>query len=814
MNLFIVIAVLAGSAAASLIIVWLISSFNERRRVISSLGQGLLLIQMPHIQKQAEGFLKPETAVNQTFRESLKQQEQFFSTLTALKEPVTFEMAVSHTGEEISFYVGIKRNKLEYLKKVINGFWPDAAVYEVEDYNIFNPRGSAAAAYLKFQNSFILPITSYDALGYDPLEPVAAAMSKLVKVGEGAAMQMIIKPAPKSYGKKIFSALKELRRGASLEEALKANAFDIAKFIRPPSRPKTHEEKERQMEEKSKKIPDEELIKLVSMKVGKSLFAANIRFVASANDKGRAEDILDELMNILSQYARPRTNSFRVHKLTAKKAINLIFDYSFRIFRSKQEIILNYEELTSLWHFPVPGSAMPKVKWLKARVAEPPVNLPSEGVILGETIWRGEKRQVRILKDDRRRHIYFIGQTGTGKSALMLNLIRQDIMNGEGVCLLDPHGDLAETILGYIPSNRLEETVYFNPGDISRPIGFNMLEYDPKFPEQKTFIINELIEIVDKLYNLRETGGPMFEQYLRNALLLLMDDVSELATIMDLPRVLADKDFRDYKLSREENILVSEFWRKEAEKAGGEQSLANMVPYITSKFNPFISNDFIRPIVGQLRSAFSFRDIIDNRKILIINLSKGQLGDINAYLLGMLIVGKLFVAALSRVDIPEETRNDFYVYLDEFQNVSTNTINSIFSEARKYRLSLTVAHQFIAQLQEKIRDSVFGNVGTIGSFRVGPQDAEFLEKEFAPVFSENDLVNIDNFNVYIKLLINGQTSRAFNFKTFPPAPADFAKSKLVKEFSSLKYGRPREEVEAEIRARRLSRDFEKSENEA
>jgi len=318
------------------------------------------------------------------------------------------------------------------------------------------------------------------------------------------------------------------------------------------------------------------------------------------------------------------------------------------------------------------------------------------------------------------------------------------------------------------------------------------LEYDFNKPEEKTFIINEMFNILDKLYDMKTVGGPMFEQYTKNAILLLMEDaLNEPATLMDIPRVFTDVDFRNEKLSRVKNPVVIDFWEKEAAKATGEHSLANMAPYITSKFNNFIANDYVRPIINQAKSAFDFRKVMDEGKILLVNLSKGKIGDINANLLGMIITGKILMAALSRVDTPEDQRRDFNLYIDEFQNFTTDSISTILSEARKYRLNLIMAHQFIAQLTEKIRDAVFGNVGSIISFRVGASDAEFLVKQFAPVFNENDLVNIDNFNAYAKILINGQTSKPFNIKTLLPEKGNKKIGDKIKELSCLKYGAER-----------------------
>ncbi|OGN05083.1 MAG: hypothetical protein A2746_02270 [Candidatus Yanofskybacteria bacterium RIFCSPHIGHO2_01_FULL_44_22] len=432
--------------------------------------------------------------------------------------------------------------------------------------------------------------------------------------------------------------------------------------------------------------------------------------------------------------------------------------------------------------------------------------MPRQGIVLGKNIFRGQEVQIKMSDEDRRRHLYIIGQTGTGKSTLMKALLRQDIENGQGVCLIDPHGEFAEFALSVIPKERADDVIYFDPGDIARPMGLNMLEIDPAHPEQKTMVIDEMFGIFDKLYNLKEVGGPMFEKYFKNAVLLLLDDyANEIPVLADVGRVLVNDAYRAEKLSREANPLIKEFWQLEAEKAGGEQSLANIAPYITSKLNAFIFNEFLRPIINQKKSAFNFREAMDSRKILIVNLSKGKIGEINANLLGMIIVGKLMMAALSRIDVlDEKARSDFYLFMDEFQNFTTDSIAVILSEARKYRLDMIIAHQFIKQLKENIRDAVFGNVGSIVAFRISPDDAEFMKNKFEPVFSPQDLMNIDNLNAYVNLLVNGQTTRPFNIKVetervFGAGSAETAQA--VKELSYAKYSRPREEVEKELTAK-------------
>jgi hypothetical protein len=307
-----------------------------------------------------------------------------------------------------------------------------------------------------------------------------------------------------------------------------------------------------------------------------------------------------------------------------------------------------------------------------------------------------------------------------------------------------------------------------------------------------------------------EAFGPMFQQYMRNALLLIMDDPKSGSTLLEVPKVLADADFRHHKLSKTTNVVVKDFWEKEAEKAGGEAALANVVPYITSKTNIFLANDIMRPIISQQKSAFDFRKVMDEKKILLVNLAKGRLGDMNSNLLGLIIVTKLLMAAFSRVDIQEDRRTDFYLYIDEFQNFTTESISVILAEARKYRLNLIIAHQFIGQLREDIRKSVFGNVGSMMTFRVGAEDAEFLVNQFEPTFTQQDLINIDNFNAYLKLLINNQTTTPFNFSVDRPAESSPEITEKIKQLSRSKYGRNKSEVDAEIQERsKIEKPMEK-----
>ncbi len=787
-----------------------IKLIQGKGKVIRAMNMTLFLVFLPKISAEEKGK-KP-------FKELVAVMEQFYASLSNLTEkglraflygqPVfAFELAVEHVGEEICFYAACPRRVRGVFEKQIHGFFPLADVRQIEDYNIFSPQGASLGSYIFASRGPSLPLKTYQSLETDPLNEIVNALSKLQIEGEGAAIQILIRPSKeKRWRKMSLKIAREMQKGKHYNLAtlqVDRNWFVRLTDILSKAESMSSTSQAQQAGGPQSVTPlNTEIIKALEGKASKVTYEANINLAASAAAPEQAQQRLLELESTFAQFNSTNLNTLKSSRVSEGRGLKrLFYNFSFRIFEPAHKIILSTEELASIYHFPTTEVETPKVKFIKAKQAAPPVNMPSEGLILGRNVFRGVETMVRLQRDDRRRHLYLVGQTGTGKTTLMKGMIPQDIQNGEGVGLIDPHGEFAEYALGCVPKERAEDVIYFNPADMERPMGLNMLEYDPKYPEQKTFIVNELISIFDKLYDLKTTGGPIFEQYTRNALLLLMDDPNEGATLMDVPRVMADAAYRKKLLAKCQNIVVKDFWEKEAEKAGGEASLANLVPYVTSKFNTFIANDFMRPIIGQSKSSINFREIMDGKKILLVNLSKGRLGDINSHLLGMIIVGKLMMASFARIDTAEELRPDFYLYIDEFQNFTTESISVILSEARKYRLCLVIAHQYIKQLTEKIRDAVFGNVGSMLSFRVGAEDAEFLVKQFTPVFDQNDLINLDNWNAYAKLLINNLTSKPFNLLTYPVPKENREIIEALKELSRLKFGRDRELVEREINQR-------------
>lgn len=715
--------------------------------------------------------------------------------LTGRGDVIGFEI-VAHGGL-VSFYIAVPKASKPFIEQQVHAQYPLAQIEEAADYDIFQPDGQVASAHLVLKREHFFPIHTYKKLETDPINALTNALAK-VEAGDGAAIQILVRSARKEWREKGVKLASLMQQGHSYHQARSQLGF--FGFLNSDKKGK---EKEKAGKEYRLSPLEGEMVKSIEEKVGQNGLDVNINLVASSPAPGRARMYLNNMAAAFNQFDSPQYGNGLNRVGEAKSRI--VNDFILRLFHDARRVVLTGDELASLWHMPLPSTETPNIRWLMARKPAPPANLPREGVILGHVKYRGQDSVVRIKPADRRRHMYIIGKSGSGKSELLKSMVKQDIEAGRGVCVIDPHGDFAQDALAFVPKRRADDVIYFSPSDSERPMGLNLLEYDERYPEQKTFVINEMLKIFDKLYDLKSTGGPMFEQYMRNAMILVMDDPASGSTLMEIPRVLADERFRAFKLSKCKTQVVKDFWLKEASKAGGEASLANMVPYITSKLTPFITNDIVRPIIGQQKSAFNVREAMDTQKILLLDLSKGKLGDLNAYLIGMVLVGKILMAALSRTDLSAEERKDFYLYIDEFQNFITDSISTILSEARKYGLDLTMAHQYIGQISQKgdtaIRDAVFGNVGTMVSFRIGAEDAEFLGKEFAPVFTPFDLVNCEAYTANVKLLIDNTASRPFNMATYLPAKGDTKLTAAIKQLSRLKYGRDRDIVEAEIQER-------------
>jgi hypothetical protein len=748
-------------------------------------------------------------------KEMLSVMEQFYAGMTGIaagdpNDTFSLEIANPQGTAEFVFYASVPSNKGDLFEKQVLSAFPHASVrVERNDYNVFASHGASAGSTMKLAEKHILPIKSYETFDYDPINILLSAFSKLKDVGEGAAVQIVMSASKSGeYVKAYKKALDEIEKGGSVKKAMdirtslwgqlgkdfKELVTDLAKDASPIKSEKKEEQK----------VVDSIVVDHIKQKISAPILATNIRIVASGESRERAEAILSEIEACFNQFAVSTANAPKFERALGTAANKHFQDFSFRLFDEAKALPLNIKEIVGLFHFPTNADAVaPTLRKSDATTAPAPLGVSTTGILLGINDHRGQKTEIRMSPEDRLRHFYVIGQTGTGKTTILKNMIIQDIRNGDGVCMIDPHGSDIDDVLAQIPPERYEDVIYFDPASTARPIALNMLEYDRSKPEQKTFVVNELFSIFQKLYSgSPESMGPMFEQYFRNATMLVIEDPDSGCTLLDVSRVMSNKAFRDMKISRCKNPVVAQFWREVAEKAGGDASLANMVPYITSKFDVFLANDVMRPIIAQEKSSFNFREIMDSKKILLVNLAKGRLGDINSSLIGLIVVGKILMAALSRVDsLGTSTLNPFYLYIDEFQNVTTPSISTILSEARKYKLSLNVAHQFIAQLEEGIKNSVFGNVGSMATFRVGQEDAEFLEKQYAPVFTASDIAEVPNYNTYVKLLAQGKPLKPFSLKVPAPEQGDRRRVDLLKELSSLKFGRLREEVERDIMAK-------------
>ena len=553
---------------------------------------------------------------------------------------------------------------------------------------------------------------------------------------------------------------------------------------------------------------DEEVAKRIGEKANDVGFDTSLRIFASSSEgEAKCDEILNGLMVAFNVTKDAGSNWLQSRRIIFFDRINSKIQQWARehaiLEVHEKTSLLTPQELSTLFHFPTSRyNYTPVIDWMSYKVLPLPGEAPDEGIHLGDNVYRGVTRPVHFTRKDRRRHHYVIGQTGTGKSAFISWMARQDIWNGDGVCVIDPHGDLIEDILQYIPKERAKDVIVFDPADMERPMGLNMLE--AKTTEQQDMASSQATEIFIKIFG-DEIFGPRIQHYFRNACLTLMEDPDEGATLLDVPRIFVDDEFMKYKVSKVKNPVVKSFWDNEYANTG-DRERQEMIPYFSSKFGPFITNAIMRNTIGQSKSAFNVREAMDQQKILLVNLSKGKLGTLNTQLLGLVLVAQIQMAAMSRVDTPEDERKDFYLYVDEFQNFATDTFCSILSEARKYRLSLIMAHQYIGQLvvkgESKIKDAVFGNVGTLQSFKVGAEDAEYLAKEYAPVLTEQDIIGISNYKAYIKLNIHNSTSRPFSLHTlWDTSKASEKVRDIIKKYSRMKYGRKRLFVEQEIAAR-------------
>lgn len=786
---------------------------HGRSRTSKAFHKTILLIKVPKENKNSESKNGEETITQ--IREQVAVAETLFSSIAGLRKEsgltawlfgrndhVSFEVVTKDS--KISFYIAVPDKLKGFVEQQVHAQYPHAEISEETDYNIFQPQCHIVGANLWFKYQSALPFKTYKTMDSDPMVAILNPLSKILP-HQGAAIQFIVRPAGTGWRSEATHIIREIKQGVKFEEVIGGSglsAFMKAVGTFFSTKTKHQKKEDGTVVEYHLTQMEEEMVKSIEEKMSHGGLEITTRIVSSAESREQAQMNLENMLNAFSQYNIYRYgNSFGA--AVPSKPYSLIRDSIYRSFDDKHHFVANTEELASFWHLPLSSTETPHINWLGARKATPPTNMPKEGIILGRAVYRGEETIVRMKRADRRRHLYTIGKSGSGKSVFIQNMAIQDIQNGEGVCVIDPHGDFVEYVLQHVPKDRVEDVVYFNPSDVDRPVGLNILE--SRTEEQKDFITQEVISIFYKLVTDPSMIGPMFEHQMRNVMLTLMADVEEPGTIAEIPRMFTDDTFVAKWKKKLKDPVVLDFWNKEMAKTSDFHK-SEMLGYLISKVGRFVENSMVRNIIGQTHSGFNFREIMDNKKILLVNLSKGLVGEINANLLGMIIVSKLQMTALERAALPEEERHDFYLYIDEFQNFITDSIATILSEARKYRLELIIAHQYMKQLEDNkgkstVRDAVLGNAGTIVSFRIGVEDAEILAKEFAPVFSAYDLVNVEQYTAYTKLLIDNTAAKPFNMMTYPARPGNKELAAAIKELSRLKYGRPREIVEEEIAER-------------
>ena len=697
----------------------------------------------------------------------------------------------------IYFYVAVPVAMVSVIEKAIITAYPGARVEESEDHNIFNESGRLSGTIggeLVLKTEAAYPIQTFRHLERDPMEAIINALSALPD-GDGAAIQFLIRPAASSWTRRSNRLIKKKRRITTGGFAPQDMAMAVVK---------SPEQRQQEMHSYNMSRPltgvEQAEVEAMEEKVKHPGFETLIRAVVSTDSATRSQAVLADITNAFALYEAPGLNGFRF--LPTVDSQGLVTAFIFRFFPPQiRHMILNSEELATVFHLPdAQFTPTMNVDRQMSKQVDGPPQLPQQGLMLGYNLFRNIKKEIRLSPEDRRRHTYIVGQTGTGKSTMLENMITQDMLAGNGFAFIDPHGDTAEKLLGLVPKERAEDVIYFNPADMEYPLGLNLFEFDS--PEQKDFLIQEAIGMLYKLYDPGHTGiiGPRYEHWFRNAALTLMSD-PEGSTFIEIPKVFTDTEYLKRKFRYLNDPTVIEFWTKEMAQTS-DYHKSEMLGWFVSKFGAFQNNEMMRNILGQTKSSFNLRDVMDQKKILIVNLSKGRIGELNSQLLGMIFVIKFQAAAMGRAAVPEEQRSDFCLYVDEFQNFSTDSFASILSEARKYRLNLIVANQFIGQLSDQIRDAVFGNIGTIVTHRIGPEDAEFMTKQFAPAFEARDLVNIPNYNSVVKLLIGGLPSQPFSMLDLPPLGTSNPELGLaIKQLSAAKFGHARPQVEAEILAR-------------
>ncbi|MBP6916800.1 ATP-binding protein [Candidatus Saccharibacteria bacterium] len=705
------------------------------------------------------------------------------------------------TKGSIYYYASVPIALVSVVKQAILSAYPNSVVEEVAEHNIFSPVGKISGTVggeLVLKESYVYPIATFQDLKRDSMQTILNALSGIDKQ-DGVGIQILLRPAHSGWYKTSASEASKRREGKKSKGGAETAFWWLKQiFIAPVKPPEALSTDQESKPEKPGSQLDQTIADAIEEKTRHAGYEVMIRVIVSSNVLHKAQVILGNVVASFALFDAPGKNGFKF--VPTKDVESFATAYILRFFPPESNrLILNSVELATLFHFP-DSSSIPtsNVERQASKQVDGPQNIMEGGLLLGYNVFRGVKKPIRLSENDRRRHIYVVGQTGTGKSKFLENLAVQDMLEGRGFAFVDPHGDSAEVLLGMVPKERTEDIIYFCPADMDYPMGLNIFEYQTE--DQKDFLIQEAIAMLYKLYDPMHQGimGPRYEHLFRNAALAVMADPAG-GTFIDIPKLFRDPQYVNQKLKYVKDNTVREFWLKEIPQSQRSSEFGDMTNWFNSKFGAFLSNQMMRNIIGQTKSAFDIREIMDSGKILLVNLSKGRTGELNSQLLGMIFVMKFQAAAMSRANVPEDQRRDFCLYVDEFQNFSTESFATILSEARKYRLSLTVANQFVSQLSDEIRDAVFGNIGTIVAHRVGISDAELLAKYFDPVFDVDDLERLPTANTIVHMLIGGVPAQPFSMVNLPMlAHGNKQLADALKQLSAAKYGKPKSIVEAEI----------------
>jgi hypothetical protein len=700
----------------------------------------------------------------------------------------------------VYYYAVVPTVLTEVVRQAIAAAYPSARLEEVTEHNVFSKVGKLSGTIggeFTLKKNFAFPISTYVDSKRDASRALLNAISAVGRE-DGIGIQFLLRPANEGWAKSALALGDKIVKDKGVRKSgIKGSLFapkDVMEALwRPPETGNDGKPQEKQLN-----AVEQTMVEAIQEKTRYPGYEVLVRVVVSSNTSARSQALLKNIVAAFSLFDSPTNNGF---KFTISKNVEeLTTAFIFRFFPQQvSQNILNSVELATIFHLPDQNSIpTSQVQRQMSKQVDGPTQVMEHGLLLGYNEFRGVKKAIRLDDKDRRRHIHIIGQTGVGKSILMENLAYQDMMDGRGFAFVDPHGDSVEALLSKIPKERVEDVIYFNPSDMANPIGLNMFEFD--HPDQKDFLVQEAISMLYGLYDPGHTGivGPRLEHIFRNCALLLMSDPDG-GTFIDIPKLLIDEEFMKSKLKFVTDQQVLDFWTKEFPASQRSSEAGEVISWVVSKFGPFISNDAMRNIIGQTKSGFNIEDIMNNKKILLVNLSKGKMGDLNSKLLGIIFVMKFQAAAMARANMSEEDRQDFTLYVDEFQNFATDSFETILSEARKYRLSLVLGNQFMTQLKEDLREAIIGNVGTTITGRIGITDAEIMVKRYSPSFDAEDLTKLPNYQSVIVAQIQGVPTAPFSMNWIPPMGETNAQlSDALKRLSSAKYGHPRAQVEQAI----------------